>query len=256
LSPQIRLCGLALLLVVSTGCGGSEAADAGEGSEGGTEELRVFAASSLTDAFEELGAALGETHPRTVLRFNFLSSSDLATQLEQGAEADVYASADEANMDRVVEAGLAQEPRIFARNELEIAVAEGNPRGIGSLADLAEDDLVVALCSADCPAGAYARDALAKAGVRLRPDSLEPDVKAVVTRVQLGEADAGIVYASDVAAAQEDLDGVQIPRAQNVVATYPIAVLQGAPAAAREFVRLVLSRRGQEVLEEHGFLPR
>jgi molybdate transport system substrate-binding protein len=242
--------GVAILLVA---CGGG-AAGARDGS-GEEEELRVFAASSLTGAFESLGTSYSDDNPGTSFRFNFLSSSDLATQLEQGAEADVYASADVANMAKVVDAGLVDgAPKIFARNELQIVVAPHNPLGIESLEDLADPDLVVALCVVECPAGTYAREALDKAGVTVRPDSLEPDVKAVATRVELGEADAGIVYASDVAALNDTASGVPIPQRHNVIATYPIAVLKEASSEASGFVDLVLSKPGQEVLEEHGFL--
>jgi molybdate transport system substrate-binding protein len=243
--------GVAILLLGA--CGGG-AAGAGSGSHE-REELSVFAASSLTGAFGRLGTMYSDENPGTSVRFNFLSSSDLATQLEQGAEADVYASADAANMEAIADAGLVDgAAKVFARNELQIVVSPGNPRGIESLEDLANPDLVVALCVADCPAGAYARAALDKAGVELEPDSLEPDVKAVATRVELGEADAGIVYASDVAALGDSASGVPIPERHNVIATYPIALLKEASSQASGFVDLVLSRRGREVLEEHGFL--
>jgi molybdate transport system substrate-binding protein len=241
--------GAAILLVA---CGGG-AAGVGDGS--GEEEEVVFAASSLTGAFESLGTMYSDDNPGTSFRFNFLSSSDLATQLEQGAEADVYASADVANMAKVVDAGVVDgAPKIFVRNELQILVAPHNPLGIESLEDLADPDLVVALCVVECPAGRYAREALDKAGVTVQPDSLEPDVKAVAMRVELGEADAGIVYASDVAALGDSASGVPIPQRHNVIATYPIAVLKEASSEASGFVDLVLSKPGQEVLEEHGFL--
>jgi molybdate transport system substrate-binding protein len=219
------------------------------------ETIVVFAASSLTGAFEDLAGSYNDAHQNTAFRFNFLSSSDLATQLLQGAEADVYASADQANMEKVVAAGLvAGDPKVFVRNELQIVVAPGNPLGIESLEDLADPELVLALCVEECPAGAYARAALDKAGVAVEPDSLEPDVKAVATRVELGEADAGIVYASDVAALGDSASGVPIPDRNNVIATYSIAVLKAASSEASGFVDLVLSEPGREVLEKHGFL--
>jgi molybdate transport system substrate-binding protein len=243
--------GIAMLLL--SACG-SDAAGAGDGAAHG-EELTVFAASSLTGAFESLGARYSKENPGTSFRFNFLSSADLATQLEQGAEADLFASADQANMEKVVEAGrVAGDPKVFVRNELQIVVAPGNPLGIESLEDLAAPDLVVSLCVMDCPAGTYARAALDKAGVKVEPDSLEPDVKAVVTRVELGEADAGIVYATDVAALGDTVAGVPIPRRHNVIATYPIAVLKGASSEANGFESLVLSERGQGILKAYGFL--
>jgi molybdate transport system substrate-binding protein len=189
--------------------------------------------------------------------FNFLASSDLAAQIQQGAPADVFASADENNMSRVTDAGLVDgRPQVFARNRLAIVVPPGNPAAVTQLGDLADDDLIVSLCNDECPAGRYARRAFDKAGIDVEPDSLESEVRAVVTRVSLGEADAGVAYASDAVAARGDVDAVVIPRADNVLATYPIAVLDDAPEEARDFVTLVLSDPGQETMVEYGFLPR
>jgi len=158
-------------------------------------------------------------------------------------------------MKKVVDAGLVDgDPTVFVRNELQIVVAPGNPLGIESLEGLAAPDLVVSLCVVGCPAGSYARAALDKAGVKVEPDSLEPDVRAVAARVELGEADAGIVYASDVAALGDSVAGVPIPKRHNVIATYPIAVLKKASSEANGFKRLVLSERGQGILKAHGFL--
>lgn len=232
------------------------AACGGDGAPGAPEIAMVFAASSLTGPFSELGEMLKEDEEAEV-RFNFLSSSDLATQIEQGASADVFASADETNMQRVVDAGVAEgAPEVFARNRLAIAVRPGNPEGIGSLADLADEGLVVSLCNGECPAGQYARAALDAAGVEVEPDSLESEVKAVITRVATGEADAGIVYATDVIAADGEVEGVDIPPGENVIATYPIVVLESAPAAGRAFVDLVTSPEGRRVLARYGFRPR
>lgn len=247
-----RPLGLLLALAVLFGT----AACAGSGEAGGAEKTKVivFAASSLTEAFEAIGEEIQSEDPNTTFTFNFGSSSDLATQLEQGARADVYASADEDNMTRVEDAGLVEgRPHVFVTNRLEIMVRSGNPEGIHSLEDLANPDLVLSLCNEECPAGKYAAEVLDKAGVSVKPDSLEIEVKAVVTRLQVGEADAGIVYASDVASARGEVEGVPIPPAQNVVATYPIARLSDSPAEAGEFVDFVLSERGQALLEEHGF---
>jgi molybdate transport system substrate-binding protein len=237
-------------LLVASACGGSS------GATSDAPEITVFAASSLTGAFGEIGRRFEDRDGASVT-FNFLASSDLAAQIGQGAPADVFASADEANMDTVVEAGLvARSPEVFAHNRLEIVVAPGNPRAVRALKDLEDPSLVVSLCNEDCPAGRYARDILQQAGVRVEADSLETEVKGVVTRVSTGEADAGIVYATDVQAAERDVDGIEIPRDVNVVASYPIAVLQGGPDAADDFVDYVLSPKGQEVLEEYGFLPK
>jgi molybdate transport system substrate-binding protein len=240
------------LVVALSACGGG-----GESAVGQSEasSVTVFAASSLTQAFEAMAIEIEEGSPDTAIRFNFGSSSDLATQLEQGARADVYASADEANMTKVVDAGIVPgEPSVFVKNKLEIIVRAGNPEGIRSLEDLADSELVLSLCNEECPAGKYAAEALAKAGVSVKPDSLETEVKAVVTRVQLGEADAGIVYASDVASAEGQVEGVQIPDEDNVIATYPIAELTDASSAAGEFLDFALSERGRAILKQHGFL--
>ena len=241
------------LVVALSACGGDEGGGSGGQSE--ASRVTVFAASSLTQAFEAMAEELEQDSPDTTYRFNFGSSSDLVSQLEQGARADVYASADEANMTRAVDADLvAGEPSVFVNNKLEIIVRAGNPENIRSLEDLANPDLVLSLCNEECPAGKYAAEALDNAGVSAKPDSLETEVKAVVTRLQVGEADAGIVYASDVASAVGEVEGVPIPDDVNVIATYPIAELDDATSGAGEFVDFALSERGRAILEEHGFI--
>ena len=246
----MRLAAALSAALLAAACGGGA-----EGAGGGGRHITVFAASSLTDAFGELGDLFGRRE-RVEVAFNFLASSELAAQLEQGAAADVFASADEASMARVEEAGLVSEgPRVFAHNRLAIVVRPGNPEGVEDLSDLEEDRLVVALCAPACPAGHYAREALERAGVSVRPDSLETEVRAVVTRVASGEADAGIAYVTAAGAARGVVEAVAIPASDDVVADYPIAVLQGARAEARSFVELVVSPEGQRVLRRHGFLP-
>jgi molybdate transport system substrate-binding protein len=241
---------LMLVAVLWAACGDE---GSGRGAARG-DEITVFAASSLTDAFIEIGKGFEAEHDVSV-RFNFLASSDLATQIEQGAGADVFASADEPNMDKVADAGLVdEEPRIFVHNVLEIAVPAGNPAGVQSLEDLSNDDLVVSLCTEECPAGRYALEIFDEAGVHVEPDSLETEVKAVLTRVANGEADAGIVYATDIEAAGNKVAGVEIPSDVNVIADYPIATLEDSPAAATHFVHYVLSADGRAVLEQHGFV--
>jgi molybdate transport system substrate-binding protein len=210
----------------------------------------VFAAASLTDAFEEIGQELKRTRDVTV-RFNFGASSDLARSIEDGSPAEVFASADELVMDPLLEEGLIDDARTFATNRLVIAVERGNPRAIDGLADL-RSDVAVALCAPEVPCGRYARDALDRAGVDVEPRSFEPDVKAVLTRVALGEVDAGIVYASDVVVTGE-VTAIPIPPGANVVATYPIALVAGAGDDARAFFDLVLSDKGGRILEQHGF---
>jgi molybdate transport system substrate-binding protein len=207
----------------------------------------VLAAASLTEAFDELGGAT----------FTYAGSSALVTQIRQGAPADVFASADERHMAQLVDAGLVERPRTFARNALAIITKPGNPKGVHGLADLARPGVAVVLADPAVPVGSYAAEALGKAGVAVHPVSLEVDVKAVVTRVTIGDADAGIVYVSDARAAAGRSDEVDVPADQNVVATYPIAVVKATPhrAAARAFVARVLSARGQAALARHGFLP-
>ena len=223
----------------------------------GDTEITVFAAASLTDAFEEIGDAYERDNAGTTVRFNFLASSDLAIQIEEGAPADVFASADEANMQRLVDEELVEsEPQVFVNNKLAIVVPADNPGGVQDLVDLEDGDLVVALCIEECPAGRYAREIFDRAGIDVEPDSLEPDVKAVVSRVELGEADAGIVYITDVIAAGDDVAGIDIAEHHNVIATYPIVSLRGAGDAARSYVEFVLSEPAQEILAGHGFLPK
>jgi molybdate transport system substrate-binding protein len=232
-------------------CGGG-----GSGGSGGQSpaEIKVFAAASLTAAFTELGrrytAAQG-----TKVTFNFAGSQALATQIGQGAPADVFASADLDNMAKVKD--LVGTPQSFASNRLAIVVEQGNPRGIRTLDDLAGGDVKVVLAAGEVPAGRYAKQVLDRAGVKVTPVSQEDNVKAVVAKVSLGEADAGIVYATDVAAGGARVEGVDIPREQNVVATYPIATVKAGKAqdAAQAFMDLVLSGQGQEVLHRYGFLP-
>jgi molybdate transport system substrate-binding protein len=219
-------------------------------------DVTVFAGSSLTDAFKKAGDELSKTNPDARFTFNFGSSSTLATQITNGAPADVFASADDANMQEVVDAKLTDgQPIAFASNRLEIAVAAGNPKKIAALADLARPDVVLVLAAPTVPAGKYALDALGKAGVTARPVSQEVDVRAVLNKVSLGEADAGIVYVTDVRSAGERVTGVDIPEQQQVVARYPIAVIKDSKSAqlARGFVDYILSPAGQNVLAEFGF---
>jgi molybdate transport system substrate-binding protein len=221
-----------------------------------TGSVTVFAAASLTDSFKAVGGAFTKRHSSAKLDFNFAGSSALATQINQGAPADVFASADRSNLQKVVDAGnTAAAPVIFAGNRLQIVVGAGNPKGIRSLADLARAGLVVVLCAPSVPCGNYAGQALNKAGVKVTAASQEQDVKAVVTKVSLGEADAGIVYVTDVKAGGARVQGVDIPDDQNVSAQYPIAVLKGGPnpVGSRAFVNFVRSQAGQDVLQGFGF---
>ena len=220
------------------------------------KDITVFAAASLTDAFAQAGDRFAKTNTRVHFVFNFGSSSTLATQITNGAPADVYASADEANMEKIVDANLTDgRAQLFASNRLEIAVAAGNPKRIGGLADLARPDVVLVLAAPTVPAGKYALDALGKAGVTAKPVSQEVDVRSVLNKVSLGEADAGIVYVTDVRSAGARVTGVDIPEQHQVVARYPIAVIKDSKSAplARGFVDYILSPAGQNVLAGFGF---
>ncbi len=220
----------------------------------GSEQIAIFAASSLTEAFTALADAYATEHPGVEPVLTFASSSDLARQISEGADADVLATADLPNMTKVVDAGLTDdEPQVFATNRAEIIVGPGNPLGITGVEDLAADDLVVVVCAPEAPCGTYAAEVFQNAGVEVTPDSLEENVKAVVTKVTLGEADAGIVYATDVLAAGDDAAGVTIADDVNVRAEYPIATIDSAPAAAQDFIDFVLSPAGQAILGRYGF---
>jgi molybdate transport system substrate-binding protein len=259
--------GLLALMLASCGGGDQTAASsesasqpasgvATEAAESLSGEVTVFAAASLTDAFEDLGERFQQANPDIDVSFNFGSSSTLASQITEGAPADVFASASHTTMDVVDDAGLVAGGRTdFAGNSLQIAVEPGNPKGIKGLEDLARSDVTVVLAAEEVPAGEYAREALDARGVDVQPASLETDVRAVLSRVALGEADAGVVYVSDVVAAGDDVEGVEIPADQNVSASYPIAILADAPnpAAGQAFVHYVLSGEGRRVLNELGF---
>jgi molybdate transport system substrate-binding protein len=243
---------LAAAALVLAGCGGDD--EPSGGTSASPAELKVFAAASLTAAFTEIGERFTDASG-TKVTFNFAGSQALATQIQQAAPADVFASADTANMDKV--ADLVGTPRNFAGNQLQIVVEQGNPKGVKDLDDLANPDLKVVLAAPDVPAGRYAAESLAKAGVSVEPVSQEDNVKAVVTKVSLGEADAGIVYVTDVTAGGDKVEGVGIPEELNVLATYPIATVKASKAQdqAQAFMDQVLGAEGQQVLKAHGFLP-
>jgi molybdate transport system substrate-binding protein len=244
----------AALLLATCGSQGEPAAPSRAALSG---SITVFAASSLTAAFGTIGADFQKAYPGTVIHFAFAGSSTLAAQVQQGAIGDVFASADQSNMQRLVNAGLtAGSPSIFARNKLQIVVPAGNPGHVTALADLGRSGLVVVLCAPAVPCGHYAAQALQKARVTVKPASEEADVKAVVTKVALGEADAGIVYATDVKAAGPKVHGVEIPDALNVIADYPIVVLKDSQnvALARAFIGYIHAN-GPRTLARYGFLP-
>jgi molybdate transport system substrate-binding protein len=257
--PLLVLSAAALLAL--TGCGGSgsasgPAAASSSGGGGLSGTLTVFAAASLTDVFGELGDQLTADNPDLDVQFNLAGSSALATQLTQGAPADVFASANEAQMAVVTDAGLpAADPTVFTENALEIAVPKGNPGQVTGLADFGNADLTLAVCAADVPCGAAAAAVFADAGITPRPDTEEEDVKAALTKVQLGEVDAALVYATDVQAAGSDVEGIEFPEAEREINSYPICTLKAAPnpEAAQAFVDLVQSAAGQRALTDAGF---
>jgi molybdate transport system substrate-binding protein len=256
LRSRIRLAAvLVVAALVLAGCGGGD--DDSGGSSGATSsgELKVFAAASLTAAFTKIGDQYAAANGGDKVTFNFAGSQALATQIQQGAPADVFASADIPNMDKVKD--LVGTPQNFASNLLAIVVEKGNPKGVKGLDDLASPDLKVVLAAEEVPAGKYAKQVLDQAGVAVKPVSQEDNVKAVVTKVSLGEADAGIVYVTDVTAGGDKVEGVDIPEDQNLTATYPIATVKASKdqAGAQAFMDLVLSAEGQQVLKEYGFLP-
>jgi molybdate transport system substrate-binding protein len=243
---------LLVVAILAAACGDDNDSSGGSAT---SNEIKVFAAASLTAAFSELGPQFTAANGGTEVTFNFAGSQALATQIQQGAPADVFASADTTNMDKVED--LVGTPQVFVSNLLQIVVEKGNPKGVNGLDDLAGSDLKVVLAAPEVPVGKYAQQALDRAGVAVEPVSQEDNVKAVVTKVSLGEADAGIVYATDVTAGGDEVEGVDIPEEQNVVATYPIATVEasGNQAEAQAFMDLVLSAQGQQVLERYGFLP-
>jgi molybdate transport system substrate-binding protein len=255
------------LVVVAGGCGsGSSSSGAGSPTTDAataptaapvTGGVTIAAAASLTAPFTTIGNDFEAANPGATVTFTFDSSGTLSKQILEGAPADGFASADEANMKKLTDAGLvADSPEVFARNQLAIVVKKGNPKGVTTLADLATVG-VVSLCGSEVPCGRYADEILTKAGVTIPETSVTrgQNVKATLAAVADGDADAGIVYLTDVTG--DKVEAVAIPEAQNAVATYPIAVLKAStnPAAAEAFVAFVLGPQGQAVLEEAGFLP-
>src|SRR5207248_11545024 len=221
-------------------------------------EVTVFAASSLTESFTAVAKQFEKKQPHVTVKFDFDSSANLAAQIQQGAPADVFASADEANLQKAVDSGdVTTKPVVFAKNRLEIAGEKGNPKKLKGLADLAKSGLVVVLCADAVPCGKYAAQAFANAGVSVSPASKEENAKATLSKVSLGEADASVVYVTDVKAAKGEVSGVKIPDRQNVIATYPIAVTKEnrGSAAAKAWVQFIQSKAAQTMLRKFGFLP-
>lgn len=242
------------VVVLLTACAlGAAACGGGDGAEG---QILVSAAASLTDAFADVEVAFETANPDTDVVLNLAGSSALREQILEGAPADVFASANQSNMDRVVDAGAADGgPRIFARNRMQIAVPSGNPAGVTSLEDFADETLTIGLCAEAVPCGGFGREVLANAGVDPAIDTNEPDVRSLLTKIELGELDAGLTYITDVVSTGGGVDGIDIPEDANVIAEYPIVVLGGAPnpTAAGAFVEFVLSTEGAAILQSFGF---
>lgn len=222
-----------------------------------TGSLTVFAAASLTEAFKSAKTNLTPANAGLSLTYNFGGSNALVGQIIQGAPADVFASADTQNMRKLVDAGMVETPATFARNKLEIAVATGNPKNITALADLAKPGVSVVLEAAGVPAGDYTRKILADEHIILTPKSLQTDVKSALVEITSGEADATVVYVTDVAAAGSKVTGVTVPDSAQPAITYPIAVIKATKnhAAAQAFVDSAVSGDVQKSLEAAGFLP-
>jgi molybdate transport system substrate-binding protein len=221
----------------------------------GGPDLLVFAAASLTDAFADIEEAFEAANPGIDVAVSTGASSALREQILEGAPADVYASANEANMRLIVEAGeAAGDPVVFARNDMVIAVPTGNPAGVAGLEDFARDDLLVGLCAAQVPCGDFGRRVLAAAGVVAQPDTDEPTVRSLLTKIEDGELDVGLVYRTDAAASRR-VEAIEIPAGRNVEAHYPIVVLAGSPRpdAAGDLVAFVLSAEGRAILQGRGF---
>ncbi|WP_420365311.1 molybdate ABC transporter substrate-binding protein [Curtobacterium sp. L3-7] len=245
----------------STGSAGTDTAtgtakDSSSASAVPTGTITVFAAASLQKTFTELGSDYEDAHPGTTVKFSFAGSSDLVTQIQNGAPADVFASADEANMTKLTKAGLISgSTPAFATNVLEIAVAPGNPKKITNLDDLTASGLQVVTCAAPVPCGAATEQVEQAAGVTLHPVSEEQSVTDVLGKVESGQADAGLVYVTDVKGAGDKVDGVSFDESKSAVNTYPIGVVRGSSnvALAKSFSAYVRSAEGEKVLTTAGF---
>jgi molybdate transport system substrate-binding protein len=249
--------GAAAVLLAVSGCGSQDEASSTSptnGAEGG--KLMVFAAASLKQSFTDIGEQFKTDNPGTDVEFSFAGSSDLVTQLTQGASADVFASADTKNMDKAVQAGLlAGDPVNFASNTLTIVVAPGNPKNIASFRDLTQPGLAVVVCAPQVPCGSATEKVEQATGTQLNPVSEESQVTDVLNKVTTGQADAGLVYVTDAKGAGDKVTEVPFPESAEAVNTYPLAVLKESADAdlAQKFVDLVTGEAGQKVLNAAGF---
>jgi molybdate transport system substrate-binding protein len=245
-------------LLAVAACGSASPTPKASGARSATSAsgpVLVFAAASLTGAFSIEQGTLRSERPGLDVTFSFAGSGTLVTQIQQGAPADVIATADMSSMQKLVDGGLVERPTVFAHNKLAIVTASGNPKDIHSLADLARPDVALVLADPSVPAGKYAAQILTNADVTVNPKSLETDVKAAIARVTSGEADAAIVYVTDVKAAGTAAEGIDIVDSQNVVAQYPIAIVKATSHhdAAAAFVDAITKGSGQAALRASGF---
>ncbi|MEU7034650.1 molybdate ABC transporter substrate-binding protein [Streptomyces sp. NPDC046237] len=251
----------AALLVPLAACGNEDDRKSTGGSTSGSTsasgapkaDLTVLAAASLTDVFKTAGAAYEKAHPGTKITFSFAGSQELVAQVAQGSPADALVTADTKSMAKVkADTGT---PTVIARNRLVIATGEGNPHKVDELKDLADTKLKVVLAAPEVPAGKYSKQVLDARKITVKPVSQEPNVRAVLSKVELGEADAGLVYRTDAAAAPDKVDAVEIPDAQNAIAAYPAATLKESrnAGAAAAFVAWLSTPEAQKILQDAGF---
>ncbi len=247
-----------VVAALAAGCassGSSSPAAASSSASASTAAITVFAAASLTGTFTQLGKQFEAAHPGDTVKFSFGPSSGLATQITSGAPADVFASAAPANMQQVVTAGDASGSQTFAKNKMEVAVPPTNPANVTSVNDLAKKPVKVALCQPQVPCGVVAAEVFKNVGITVKPVTLQADVKSVLTQVELGNVDAGMVYVTDAKAAGAKVKGLTIPASENASTLYPIATISSSKhkSQAQAFVAYVLSPAGQQVLAAAGF---
>ncbi len=244
-----------VVAVAVAGCSSSSSSSPSTSSSSSTGTITVFAAASLMETFTQLGKQFEAAHKGDTVKFSFGPSSGLSTQITSGAPADVFASAATANMDTVVQAGDASNPQNFAKNTMEVAVPPNNPAKVTSVNDLAKKSVKVAVCQPQVPCGVVAAQVFKNAGITVKPVTQATDVDSVVTEVETGNVDAGMVYVTNVLSAGSKLKGITIPANENASTLYPIATITSSKheSIAKEFVDYVLSPAGQQVLTAAGF---